>query len=93
MQMSLFPNVVMSVRLEADSARKAWWQLKMIECLGKYTIVKKSGIKTGLLDERKWTVENYEKGLKLFEKKVKSKLSPKRKIRRYKVKNEHYRKV
>lgn len=88
MQLSLFPNVIRNIRLEADSPRKAWWQLLIEECRGNYTLVKKSGIKSGLLDVRRWPAENYEKALKLFEKKVKLKLDPKRKKRKYKVKND-----
>lgn len=88
MQLSLFPNIVRNIRLEADSPRKAWWTLFIEECRGKYTLIKRSGIKSGQLDQRKWPAENYEKALKLFEKKVKLKLDPKRKKRVYKVKDE-----
>lgn len=84
-QTSLFPNVLRSIRLVADSPRKAWWQLSIIECYGHYSLIKKSGIKTGLLDTRKWPMKNYEKALKTFEKKVKIKLDPNRKKRVYKV--------
>lgn len=84
-QLSLFPNVLRSIRLQADSPRKAWWQLQLIECLGNYSLVKKSGIKSGLLDTRKWPVKSREKGLILFDKKVKMKLSPNHKKRVYRV--------
>lgn len=78
--------ILRQIYLIADSPRKAWWQLSIEECLGNYFLIKRSGIKSGLLDQRKWGVENYEKCLKLFDKKVKSKLNPNRKSKRiYKV--------
>jgi len=84
-QMSLFPNTVRKIKLVADSPRKAWWSLAIIEVYGLYFLIKKSGTKAGLLDTRKWPAKNYDKALKIFEKKVKSKLDPKRKKRVYKV--------
>jgi hypothetical protein len=84
-QMSLFPNIVRKIRLVADSPRKAWWSLAIIEVYGHYFLIKKSGTKAGLLDTRKWPVENFDKALKIFEKKVKLKTDPKRKKRIYKV--------
>jgi hypothetical protein len=84
-QLSLFPNIVRRIDLKSNSPRKAWWRLMIQEYRGKYTLIKESGIKTGLLDRRKWKVKNYEKALKLFEKKVKSKLNPNRKKRVYRV--------
>ena len=84
-QLSLFPNVLRSIRLQADSPRKAWWQLQIIECYGKYSLVKKSGIKSGLLDTRRWPMKSYEKALQIFEKKVKIKTDKNRKTRVYKV--------
>jgi hypothetical protein len=84
-QMSLFPNIVRKIRLVADSPRKAWWSLSIVECYGHYFLIKKSGTKSGLLDTRKWPAKNYDKALKIFEKKVKLKTDPKRKKRVYKV--------
>jgi hypothetical protein len=84
-QMSLFPNIVRKIRLVADSPRKAWWSLAIIEVYGSYFLIKKSGTKAGLLDTRKWPAKNYDKALKIFEKKVKLKTDPNRKKRVYKV--------
>lgn len=84
-QLSLFPNVLRSIRLVANSPRKAWWQLQIIECYGRYTLIKKSGIKSGLLDTRRWPMKSYEKALQIFDKKVKIKTDPHRKKRVYKV--------
>jgi len=84
-QMSLFPNTVRKIKLVADSPRKAWWSLAIIEVYGLYFLIKKSGTKAGLLDTRKWPAKNYDKALKIFEKKVKLKTDPNRKKRVYKV--------
>lgn len=81
-QLSLFTNTVRSIRLEADSKRNAWWRLSIIECLGRYTLVKKSGIKSGLLDVRSWPMPSYEKALLTFDRKVRIKLNPNRKSKR-----------
>lgn len=81
-QTSMFPNVLRRIDLTADSPRKAWWRLTLVECMGQYYLVKESGIKGHLLDRRKWPVKNLRKALILFDKKVKLKTDPNRNSKR-----------
>jgi hypothetical protein len=84
-QLSLFPNIVRRIDLRSNSPRKAWWRLMIQECRGKYTLIKESGIQSGMLDRRRWPMKSYDKALIIFEKKVKMKTDPNRKTRIYKV--------
>jgi hypothetical protein len=84
-QLSLFPNIVRRIDLKSNSPRKAWWRLMIEERLGRYTLIKESGIQSGMLDRRRWPMKSYDKALIIFEKKVKMKTDPNRKKRVYRV--------
>ena len=85
-QLDLFPNQIRKVKLQADSAKKAWWQLELLELNGEYFIKKQSGIPGKVLDTRKWPQSDLKRAIMTYNRKVKAKLNPKRKSpRKYQI--------
>lgn len=87
MQLHLFPTIIRSEYLEADSPKKAFYRLMIEECQGQYTIVKESGCAGKIMDRRRWPTKNLETAEKKFNKILEGKLNPGRgSPRRYKRK-------
>lgn len=78
-QLSLFPICLRMVKLQADSKKKAWWKLELLELNGEYFIEKQSGIPGKVLDTRKWPQNSLKSAVKTYNRKVKEKLNPERK--------------
>lgn len=78
-QLQLFPSILKSILLTANSPKNAWWKLEIIEHNGKYYIRKLSGIPGHVLDRRIWPMESYVEAEKEYYRKIKAKLNPKRK--------------
>lgn len=86
-QLHLFDFLLKEVRLEAKSAKCAFWALRLFERQGEYYISKESGGNEKVLDRRHWPQKSYESAMKTFDKKVREKLNPNRKSkRRYEIK-------
>lgn len=90
-QLELFPMVLKTVLLKADSTKKAWWKLSLLEHNDRYFIEKQSGYMDKMLDRRWWPMADLDTAVLTFEKKVKQKLNPKRKSpRKYKITDCNY---
>jgi hypothetical protein len=76
-QLSLFPTMLKSAYLSADSAKQAFYDISIVENTGEYFVVKRSGIKEDrVLDQRQWHFKNYEKAEKMFKRKLREKINP-----------------
>lgn len=81
------PNIIDEIELEADSPKKAFYRLRMIYDDGYFYIEKESGAGGKILDKRKWLQKNREQMFKVYLRKLKQKLNPKRNSpRKYQVK-------
>ena len=75
----------MEVNLIADSPKKAFYTLRIVECLGKYSVEKESGAAGHVLDKRTWPAKNLDAAGKRFNRILKKKIDPGRKSpRKYK---------
>ena len=76
-QLSLFPKTIKSAYLEADSAKKAFYDISIVENEGYYCVKKRSGIAdSNVLDERSWGFNNYASADKRFKNKISEKINP-----------------
>lgn len=82
-QMHLFPTIIKSIYLEADSAKNAYYYIRIEEYMGVYCVIKESGANGKMLDRRKWPMDNYAKAMEFYKKKLKQKFDPRRKTRIY----------
>ena len=78
-QLSLFPTTIKSVYLEADSPKKAFYAIKIVENMGSYSIVKKSGCNGKVMHSQSWVANSYSEAIKFFEKKLREKTKKGRK--------------
>lgn len=83
-QLSLFPTIIKSADLIADSPKRAFYRIRIEEEFGRYEIIKESGANDKVLDCRRWEAASLEKAEKFFDRKVKQKQKTGRK-RRYKL--------
>ncbi len=85
-QLNLFESTILnSVYLLADeSPRGAFYRIWLIQDKSGYTVKKESGTKKHKLDSREWAFSESERAEKFFNQKVRQKLNPKRKKRKYK---------
>lgn len=77
-QLHLFETILREIRLEADSKKKAFYILRLIECRGAYSIEKISGAGGKILDRRRWPMPSLPAAEKRFNRTIKSKLNPDR---------------
>lgn len=90
-QLHLFPTVIREIHLAADSPKKAFWRLMLIEDHGRYHLRKDSGIYEKVLDRRIWPQHCLKSALKTFDQKVNQKLRATRKSpRKYEIKYCNY---
>ena len=76
-QLSLFPNTLKHAYLEAESPKRAFYDISIVENTGYYWVVKESGIAdSNTLDSRKWPFSDYVSAQKLFKKKIREKINP-----------------
>lgn len=81
------PKIIKSVTLEADSPKKAFYKLAVMEQWGEYWIEKESGAGGHVLDRRRWDQPDKAAALKFFYRKLNEKLKKNRPSpRRYRVK-------
>lgn len=83
-QLSLFPTIIKSADLIADSPKKAFYRIRIEEELGRYEVIKESGANDKVLDCRRWEAATLEKAEQFFDQKIKQKQKAGRK-RRYKL--------
>lgn len=83
-QLSLFPTVIKSAALVADSPKKAFYRIRIEEEQGHYEVIKESGANDKVLDCRRWEAASLEKAEQFFDRKVKQKQQGNRK-RKYKL--------
>lgn len=69
-----------------ESPRKAWWYLELFEVFGNFFLFKASGIENRRLDLRQWPMPDLATAEKEFDRRVRQKLDPRRKKRKYKKK-------
>lgn len=84
-QLHLFRTVLKHADLIADSPKKAFYRLKLIESMGSYWIEKESGAGGRVLDYKVWPHPDYESAEKHFRRIIRKKTDKKRKKRIYKV--------
>ena len=78
-QLSIFPEIVCSAYLVAESPKSAFYRIWIEADAGIYTVLKESGIKGRVLDKRAWPHETLDQARKLFDRQIKSKTNPERK--------------
>lgn len=85
-QLHLFETVIVAIDLVADSPRKAFYRLQVVEQAGLYAVVKTSGACGKVFDVRRWEYGADRDGaVKRFNDTVARKMDPKRAgKRRYK---------
>lgn len=83
-QLSLFPTIIKSASLIADSPKRAFYRIRIEEEMGRYEVVKESGAADKVLDCRRWDAPTLEKAEQFFDRKVKQKQQGNRK-RKYKL--------
>lgn len=81
-QLSLFPTTIKRAYLEADSAKKAFYDIRLEFNSGFWIVVKESGYSDRILDKRRWTWEDGKEAVKFFKRKLKNKINPLRKSKR-----------
>jgi hypothetical protein len=78
-QLSIFPEIVCSAYLVAESPKSAFYRIWIEADAGIYTVLKESGIKGRVLDKRAWPHETLDQARKLFDRHIKSKTNQERK--------------
>ena len=82
-QLSLFPETIKSAYLEAESPKKAFYDIRIEWNAGFFTVVKRSGLANDrVLDKRKWTFNDYVSAEKRFKKKLREKINPRSRRKR-----------
>ena len=89
-QTHLFEEVILEQKLIADSPKRAFYVLRLIELNGVYSIEKLSGASGKILDQRRWVQKDYKSAKNKFDNILKTKLNRGRKSPRIyrKVSNE-----
>ena len=81
-QQSMFPEIVCSAYLLADSPKSAFYRIWIACDVGIYSVFKESGIKDQVLDRRTWPQTNVEDARKLFDRRIRAKTNPDRRCPR-----------
>ena len=87
MQLHLFPTVIKSAHLVANSPKKAFYDLSLVEDQGRYYVQKESGAGDKILDRRVWPMPDLRRAILKYNQILKEKLNPERNSKR------HYQKV
>ena len=77
-QLHLFPTITNWTKLQADSPKKAFYIIMIVECQGAYTVVKESGCDGRVMDTRRWVQPSFEKAWKKFNQIIRNKTNPSR---------------
>jgi len=78
-QLSLFPDILCSAYLVAESPKKAFYRIWIEANAGLFTVRKESGIWNTVLDKRAWYFDTLDKAQDLFDRRIKAKTNPQRK--------------
>ena len=79
-QLKIFDPVILEhAELVAESPKKAFWNIRLEQQGGTFTVIKESGTKNVVRDKRKWPHGSYEKAKKDYDRRLKAKLNPDRK--------------
>jgi hypothetical protein len=85
-QLNLFkPHIIKKAHLSAPSPRKAFYRMRLESHLGRYMILKESGIGERVMDQRRWVFGSLEEAEKSYTRRVMQKTDPNRRSpRKYK---------
>ena len=78
-QLSLFPEVLCSAYLVAESPKCAFYRIWIESDAGVFTVRKESGIKDKVLDKRNWAFNEQNDARKLYDQRIRTKTNPERK--------------
>lgn len=86
-QLSLIPTIVKSAYLVAKSPKEAFYRIKIVEDMGKYSVHKESGIRAKTLHKQAWEFDSIDKAYAFYNRKIREKTKSGR-SRTYRLKNE-----
>ena len=78
-QLSLFPTTIKSAKLKANSKKHAFYNIKIIENQGAYTVEKESGCSGKVMHKQAWAANSYDEAINFYNRKIKEKTSKSRK--------------
>ena len=83
-QLKIFPEIIKSISLIADSPKKAFYNLRLEFLNNRYRVYKESGALNKILDKRIWFCSSIQEAEKLYSRIIKTKTNQKRK-RTYRI--------
>lgn len=87
-QLSLIPTIIKSAYLRAESAKQAFYSIKIVEDMGKYSVVKESGCSGKIMHKQVWNMSSIEEANSFFNRKLKEKTKNGRKRTYKRIKND-----
>lgn len=78
-QLMLFPEIIQSAELVADSPRQAFYRLWLEKHLNMFCVSKVSGTGNRPLDRRQWCFDSRKEAVKRFQRLLSEKTAPARK--------------